>query len=221
VSNSVPTWKGEDFHLGASVFSGDGREIGELVHVLVDSDYRLQALVVKESRAFSGLRLSPGAMLVADEFIVPRDAIKSVGHDRINLALTSAEARSLQPYMSYREKTETITEEAEDFVGVLSTSPEIPNWIEQVANKPPGALEIDGGENVMLGHTGKKLGTVKDVLFDGDELVGVVLRPEGLFKREVILPRRFLSRSDDAALFAELDESDLEHLAPFEPQEKT
>jgi len=160
-------------------------------------------------------------MLAAAEFNVPRDAIKSVGHDRIDLALTSAEARSLQPYMSYREKTETITEEAEDFVGVLSTSPEIPNWIEQVANKPPGALEIDGGENVMLGHTGKKLGTVKDVLFDGDELVGVVLRPEGLFKREVILPRRFLSRSDDAALFAELDESDLEHLAPFEPQEKT
>ena len=218
---AVSEWKGEDFHLGAHVFSGDGREIGDLVHVLVDSEYRLQALVVKESRAFSGLRQSPGAMLVADEFIVPRDAVKSVSHDRIDLALTSAQARSLQPYMSYREKTETIAEEAEDFVGVLTSNPGIPNWMEQVANKPPGALEIDGGENVMLGHTGKKLGTVKDVLFDDDELVGVVLRPEGLFKKEVILPRRFLSRSDDAALFAELDESDLEHLATFDRKDKT
>jgi len=216
----VSEWKGEDFHLGARVFSSDGREVGELVHVLVDSDYRLLALVVKESRAFSGLRQSPGAMLVADEFIVPRDAVRSVGHDRIDLALTSAEARSLQPYMSYREKQETIAEEAEDFVGVLTTSPEIPNWIEQVANKPPGSLEIDGGENVMLGHTGKKLGTVKDVLFDGDELVGVVLRPDGWFKKDVILPRRFLSRSDDAALFAELGESDLEHLAKFEEKDQ-
>jgi len=221
VSDSSPAWKGEDFHLGATVFSNEGREVGELVHVLVDSEYRLQALVVKESRGFSGLRLSPGAMLVADEFIAPRDAVKSVSHDRIDLALSSAEARSLQPYLAYREKQESIGEEAEDFVGVLAASPEIPNWVEQVANKPPGALEIDGGENVMLGHTGRKLGTVKDVLFDGGELVGIVLRPEGLFKKDVILPRRFLSRSDDAALFAELGEADLEHLAAFEPHDNT
>ena len=212
-------WKGEDFHLGARVASSEGTEIGELVHVLVDSEYSLQGLVVRESRAFSGQRLAPGSMLLADEFIVPRDAVRSVGHDRIELALTSADARSLQPYLSYREKSESIGEEAEDFVGVLTSNPGIPNWMEQVANKPPGELEIDGGENVMLGHTGKKLGTVKDVLFDADQLVGIVLRPEGIFKKDVILPRRFLSRSDDAALFAELDESDLEHLAPFEPKD--
>ena len=214
-------WKGEDFHLGAAVYSADGREIGELVHVLVDSDYRLQALVVKENRSFSGHRLSPGSMLVADEFIVPRDAVRSVTHERIDLALSSAEARSLRPYLAYREKPESLGEEAQDFVGVLAASPEIPNWIEQVANKPPGELEIDHDENVMLGHSGKKLGTVKDVVFDGDQLVGVVLRPEGLFKQEVILPRRFLSRSDDAALFAEMDESDLERLEPFEPKDKS
>jgi uncharacterized protein YrrD len=88
----------------------------------------------------------------------------------------------------------------------------------EVANKPADELEIDGDENVMLGHTGKKLGTVKDVLFDGDQLVGVVLRPEGLLKKDVILPRRFLDRSDDAALFAKLDERDVEQLARFAPK---
>jgi hypothetical protein len=36
-------------------------------------------------------------------------------------------------------------------------------------------------------------------------------------KEEVILPRRFLKRSDDLALFAELSDNDLEHLKPFEP----
>jgi len=71
----------------------------------------------------------------------------------------------------------------------------------------------------MLGHTGRKLGTVKDVLFDGDQPVGVVLRPGGLFTQEVILPRRFLSRSDDAALFAQIEERDLEKLKPFEPKD--
>jgi sporulation protein YlmC with PRC-barrel domain len=211
--------KAADFHPGAHVVANDGKEIGELAHVVVDADYALKAIVVREGGGFSGRWLSPGSMLVNNEFIVPHDAIKSVEHDRVDLALSSADARKLQPYLSYREKGETLTEEAEDEAGVLGAGPEIPHWLEQVANKPADELEIDGGENVMLGHTGKKLGTVKDVLFDGDQLVGVVLRPDGLFQKEVILPRRFLSRSDDAALFAQLDESDIERLEPFEPKE--
>jgi uncharacterized protein YrrD len=77
-------------------------------------------------------------------------------------------------------------------------------------------LEIDSGEHVMLGRTGKKLGRVKDVLFDGDELVGVVILPEGLLREEVVLPRRFIGRSDDLALFAQLEPDDLEHLKPFQ-----
>ncbi len=201
--------KADDFHLGARVFSSDGKEAGELVHVLVDGDYNLKSLVVKEGRL--------GTLVVNDEFIVPRDAVERVDHDRIDLKLSSAGARRLPPYLSYREKGETAAEEAEDLAGVFGTSPEVPNWLEQVANKPADELEIDRGENVMLGRTGRKLGTVQDVLFDGDQLVGVVLQPGGLFTKEVILPRRFLDRSDDAALFASLDESDLEHLEPFEP----
>ena len=208
--------KAEDFHLGADVYSSDGKEVGKLVHVLVDSDYTLKALVVKESAGFSGRLFSPGSLTVADEFIVPKDAVASMTRDRVDVKPSAAEMRHLPPYLSYREKGETVGQELEDQAGVFGSGPEIPQWLEQVANKPPDELEIDGGENVMLGHTGKKLGTVKDVLFDGDELVGVVLKPEGLFKKEVILPRRFLDRSDDAALFAKLDESDLAHLEPFQ-----
>ena len=215
LGSSVET---SDLHPGARVVAGDGKEIGELVHVLVDAEYRLKAIVVKEGGSFSGSRLSPGAMLVANEFIVPRDAIKSVEHDRLELGISSAEARKLLPYLSYREKSESVGEEIEDEATILGSGPGIPHWLEQVANKPDSELEIDGGENVMLGLTGKKLGTVKDVLFDGDELVGVVLHPGGLFKREVILPRRFLGRSDDAALFAQLDDGDLEKLKPFDPK---
>jgi sporulation protein YlmC with PRC-barrel domain len=209
----------DDFHPGAKVVANDGHHIGSLVHLLVDADYALEAIVVRESGGFSGSRLSPGSMLLNNEFIVPRGAIKSVDHDRIELSLTSAAARTLRPYLSYRERGESLGEEAEDQAAVFGSGPGIPHWIEQVANKPASELEIDGGENVMLGLTGKKLGTVKDVLFDDDQLVGVVLQPGGLFRREVILPRRFLGRSDDAALFAQLDESDLEKLKPFEPKD--
>lgn len=208
----------EDFHLGAAVYSADDRHVGSLAHVLVDSDYGLRSLVVKETGLFSGHLLSPGSFLVADEFIVPKRAVKAVTHDRVDLGLSADQVRRLKPYIQYREKGgETLGEELEDEAGVLGQGPEVPHWLEQVAEKPASQLEIDGGENVMLGRTGKKLGTVKDVLFDGDQLVGVVLLPEGLLKHEVILPRRFLDRSDDAALFAHIDEPDLEHLKPFSP----
>lgn len=207
----------EDFHLGADVYSNDGQHIGRLVHVLVDGEYRLVSLVVKENGRFSGHLLSPSSFLLNDEFIVPKAAARSVTHDRVELAMGAADARHLPPYLSYREKAESVGEELEDEAGVLALGPGIPHWMEQVANKPAGELEIDGGENVMLQDTGKKLGTVKDVLFDGGQLVGVVLLPEGLLQHEVILPRRFLDRGDDLALFATIDETDLEHLKPFQP----
>ena len=183
--------------------------------MLVGRDYGLHSLVVKESSSFSGQRFSPGSMLVADEFIVPKEAAASVSHDLVELNLSAADVRRLPPYIGYEERGESVTEFAEDAAGVLGSAPELPNWMEQVAHKGADELEIDGGENVMLGHTGKKLGQVKDVLFDDDQLVGIVLKPEGWFKHEVILPRRFLDRSDDMALFANIKEADLERLTPF------
>jgi sporulation protein YlmC with PRC-barrel domain len=209
----------EEFHLGAEVRSSDGKDVGKLVHVLVGPDYDLRALVIKESSRFSGHLFSPASMLVVDEFIVPREAIGRANQKQMELKLTAAEIRRLPPYLAYRHRSEeSLAEGLEDTAGVLGSGPEVPNWLEQVANKPEGELEIDGGENVMLGHTGEKLGTVQDVLFDDGQLVGVVLRPQGLFKEEVILPRRFLDRSDDAALFATIDEKDVEQLTPFRPE---
>jgi uncharacterized protein YrrD len=209
-----------DLHLGADVRSADGTDVGSLVHVLVQADgYAIKGIVVKEGRRFSGHWLSPGSMLLNDEFIVPADKIKSVDHDRVDLSLNDAEVRRLAPYLSYRDKPESLREGLEDEAAVLGSGPALPNWLEQVANKPADELEIDGGENVMLGHSGRKLGHVKDVLFDGDHLIGVVLQPEGLFKAEVILPLRFLDRSsDDAALFVNLTEEDLKKLEPFHPE---
>jgi sporulation protein YlmC with PRC-barrel domain len=212
-------WSPDDFHLGADVRSSDGKDVGKLVRVLVDgTDYGLQALVVKEGREFAGHLLSPTSMLLADEIIVPKDAIKDVSHDRIDLGLNAGEVRRLAPYLSYRHQGESAGEELADIANALISNPSVPKSYAEVANKPEGELEIESGENVMLGHTGKKLGTVKDVLFDGDQLVGIVLQ-QGLLHHEVILPRRFLGRSDDLVLFVELSDQDLHHLEPFQPKE--
>lgn len=210
--------KTEDFHLGAHVYSSDGTEIGSLVHILAGVDgLEISAIVVKESRRFTGHWLASELKVMTDEFIVPREAIKSAERDRVELSLNDSQARRLPAYLSWREKGESLTDELEDESAILGSSPELPRWLEEVAHKPSDEMEIDGGENVMLGHSGKRLGHVKDVLVDADQLVGIVLQPEGFFKDELIVPRRFLERSDDAALFVTLTEEDLRHLEPFRP----
>jgi hypothetical protein len=50
----------------------------------------------------------------------------------------------------------------------------------EIASPPTGEIEIDVGDNVMIGHTGHKLGQAKDLLFDDTELIGVVLEPRFL-----------------------------------------
>ena len=219
MSSEEPTSKDEDFHLGAGIHSIDGVEIGKLSRLIVAKEtLTLRAFVAKESRRFTGHLLSPGSWMLADEVVVPIGEVSSVSHDRIVLKLTAGDVRKLPPYLSYRYGDETVTEGlAEEAISALTSSPSIPASLEQVANKGTDELEIEGGENVMLGHTGRRLGTVKDVLFDNAELVGVVILPDGLLKEEVILPRRLLQRSDDLALFADLSDTDMDHLKPFEP----
>ncbi|HYM95788.1 MAG TPA: PRC-barrel domain-containing protein, partial [Candidatus Sulfotelmatobacter sp.] len=87
--------------------------------------------------------------------------------------------------------------------------------VQEVANKPSGQIEIAQGENVMLGETGRRLGRIQELMLDKGELVGVVIRPDGLFTKDVILPIRFISRADDLALFASIGQPEIEKLEPY------
>ena len=206
-----------DFHLSARVRSSDGRPVGTLHRVVVDQEtFDPKAIVVKEDARFGGQLLAPGSWLLTDDLIVPIDAVAGATHDTVELTLTAAEVRRLPPYLAYHFRPPTAREAVGrdlTLIGGIGGPA-----LAETANKPAGEIEIAQGENVMLGRTGRKLGRVRDVLVDGGELIGIVLRPQGLFEHDVVLPVRFLSRSDDAALFAELAEADLEHLAPFQPR---
>jgi sporulation protein YlmC with PRC-barrel domain len=203
-----------DFELGADVVGSDGQKAGTLASVLVEEKgFDPQALVVKEEESLAGRLLADEKFYVTDEVVIPINAVESATHGLIRLSMPAADVRKQPPYLSYRFKPLTLGTAALDeaeVLGGLGT----PN-VEEVANKPDGQIEIDRDENVMLGTTGRRLGKVHDMLYHDGELIGVVIRPEGFFKRDVVLPIRFISRADDMALFAALNESDLEHLEPF------
>ncbi|MHB8588968.1 MAG: PRC-barrel domain-containing protein [Candidatus Dormibacteraceae bacterium] len=204
-----------DFRLGADVVDSDGQKAGTLVSVIVDEKgFEPRAVVVKDEVTLAGRLVSAEKLFTTDEVVVPIAAVESATHDLVRLSLSAADLRRQPLYLSYRRQPLTaedaVVEEGELLTGGLG----LPK-AQEIANKPEGEIEIASGENVMLGTTGHRLGTVRDLLFDQGKPAGVVIRPDGFFKRDVVLPISFIERADDMALFAHLDESDVEHLKPF------
>jgi sporulation protein YlmC with PRC-barrel domain len=204
-----------DFHLGADVVDSDGQNAGTLVRVIVDEKgFEPRALVVKDEATLAGRLLAGEKLFTTDEVVIPIAAVESATHEGVRLSMSGADVRRQPLYLSYQREPLTagdaVFEEGELLTGGLG----LPK-AQEVANKAAGQIEIERGENVMVGDTGRRLGTVQDVLFDRGELIGVVVHPEGFFRRDVVLPIRFIERADDLALFARLDESDVEQLKPF------
>lgn len=207
----------EDLHLGAPVYTSEGIDAGSLHRVIVDEEgFDLRAIVVEASRTFNGSWLSPGTALLFNDLVVPIDSVAGATHARVDLALTASQARRLPPYLAIHFHPVAPARLAGAAAIMLAGGPVIPPAAETAA-KAAGEIEIERGENVMLGRTGHRLGAVEDVLYDGGELVGIVLRPHRFFSEPVLLPVRFLERSDDLALFAHLTEGDLAQLRPFQP----
>jgi len=204
-----------DFHLGAHVVDSDGRKAGTLVRVIVDEQgFEARALVVKDEANLAGRLLAGEKLFTTDEVVIPISAVEAATHDGVRLSMSGEDVRRQPLYLSYQREPLTaedaVIEEGELLTGGLG----LPK-AQEVANKTAGQIEIEHGESVMVGQTGRRLGTVQDVLFDHGDLIGVVIHPEGFFRRDVVLPIRFIERADDLALFAKLDESEVEQLKPF------
>ena len=204
-----------DLRLGAGVVDSEGQAAGIVVRVIVDEKgFEARALVVKDEATLAARLISAEKLFTTDEVVIPISAVESATRDAVRLSLSREDIRKQPLYLSYRREPLTaedaVVEEGELLGGGLG----LPK-AEEIANKPAGEIEIDSGENVMLGTTGRRLGTVRDLLFDHGKLADVVIRPDGFFKRDVVLPISFIDRADDMALFARLDESDIESLKPF------
>jgi sporulation protein YlmC with PRC-barrel domain len=209
-----------DFRLGAPVHTSDGRHIGSLHRLVVDREsWEPRQLVVKETARFNGHLLALAAGLITEELVVPMSAISRISRERVDLAITSAEARRLPPYLSYSWAPLTATGAVEEDLGILLGAARHPVEVETAA-KSTGDIEIRPDENVMLGHEGRLLGHVRDVLFDDGELTGVVVHTRPPIGGDVVIQLRFLERSDDGALFVRMTDKDLERLQPFVPEER-
>lgn len=205
-----------DFCLGSDVVDSDGGKAGRLVRVLVEQDgFDPRALVVQDETTLMGRLMAEERFFITDEVVIPIAAVESATHDQVRLSMSGSDIRSQESYLSYRIKPQSrggvLLQAAQTTIGGFG----LPS-ADEIANKPESQFEIDKDENVMLGKTGHRLGRVHDLLFDHGELIGVVIRPNGHKKRDVVLPIRFINRADDMALFADITASDIEQLKPFD-----
>ena len=204
-----------DLRLGADVVANDGGKVGIVVSVIVDEKgFSPRALVVKDDATLAGRLIAGEKLFTTDEVVIPISAVESATHDEVRLSMSAPEVRRQPLYLSYRREPMTTEDALVEEGALLGGGLGLPK-AEEIANKPKGQIEIDRGENVMLGTSGRRLGRVQDVLFDHGKLIGVVITPEGFFKRDVVLPIKFIERADDLALFVQLEESDVEQLKPF------
>jgi sporulation protein YlmC with PRC-barrel domain len=204
-----------EFRLGAEVVDKDGQKAGILMSVLVDEDgFDPKELVVKDETSLVSRLLGAERLLITDEVVIPISVVESATHDQVRLSISGSDVRRQKPYLSYRFRAESMGQALLREAQLLGGGLALPD-VEEVADKPPDEIEIERDEKVMIGKTGRCVGKVRDLLYDQGELIGVVVRPEGLFKHDVVLPIRFLTRSDDLALFAGMREEDVETLKPF------
>src|SRR2546425_9470179 len=105
--------------------------------------------------------------------------------------MSAPDVRRQPPYLSHHFRPLTVENAALKGADVLTGGIGIPN-VEETAAKDKGQIEIDGGENGMLGKTGHRLGRGPDLLYDQGGLIGGGIRAHGFFWRDGALPVRFI-----------------------------
>lgn len=205
-----------EFRLGCEVVGSDGAPAGLLVSVLVEErGFEPRAVVIRKHESLAGHVLADERLFITDEVVVPIDKVASASHGEVRLAMPAAAVQDEPPYLSHHFVPPAAGEGVLQEASVLTGGVAFRHGVE-TANKPAGQVELERGESVMLGRTGRRLGRVEEVLYDQGELVGIVIKPDGFFKSDVVLPIRFITRADDMALFAEMSEKDIEGLEPFD-----
>jgi uncharacterized protein YrrD len=198
--------------LGWDVYSSDGRKIGSVDRLVLNSqNQHLEQLVVDEGIFSTGK-------------LIDLDLVDRVEDKKVVLSLATAQAEQLPDFVS----TQFVDAPVETWAGYSSVAPGtlgaghilyggpllgagFPGAagaayvddvgatpvVENVRNLPEQDVVVDAGSDVV-GADGKKVGTVDRVLYGQDGAVqGIVVKAGFLFKHEVTIPGDWVAEVDD------------------------
>jgi sporulation protein YlmC with PRC-barrel domain len=204
--------RGEWIELGREVYSSDGRKLGNVDRLVLNSENQhLEQLVVGEGFLSTGK-------------LIDIDLVDRVEGDRVVLTLPTAQVEQLPDFVA----TQFVDAPAEAWAGYPGPMPAAyggggflyagplygagypthagsifgdtiaPNEIvENVRNIPEQDIVVDAGSEVVAAD-GKKVGSVDRVLYGQDGAIeGVVVKAGFLFKHDVTIPGNLVAELDD------------------------
>lgn len=189
--------------IGAMVYSRDGQKLGNVERLILNERrQRVEALVVHKP-------------LLGDNKIVEMPLVERVGDDGIVLRISADETKLLPTFV--REKFVEIAPEAaldalyasfapgtgtflaappvagrrtfEDFADGGRLTPIPPDATVTVESNVPDDYDVIGPGTDVFAVDGQKVGTVSEVMVDGDgDITGFVVEKGLLFKHDVFIP---------------------------------
>jgi uncharacterized protein YrrD len=213
-----------DLRVGADVFSAGGDKLGQLDRVVLRrADLSVTHIVIDIGFLRSGRRLWEGGFGLDYDRIVPVDQVRSVTGDRVELALTAEQFRDAPEYTSESFETpQDLTPGEFDIPDVVnrlqgmaaligSTSNA---WLVEKRNRPLDSVEVREGADVWRREPHEKLGDVSRVLLDEatGSLRALVIERGLLFKRDVVLPVRYVTELLDEVVRVDISDAELDQL---------
>mgnify|MGYP000400865625 CR=1 FL=1 len=202
----------QSIELGHDVYSRDGRKLGAVDRLVLNSQNQHLEAIVTDVGIFSAGK------------VVDLDLVDHIDADRIVLKLTADEAEQMPEFVT----TQYVDAPADAIAGYSGLTPGTIGYgrvlygapatgvgypggvppvytapagttpiVENIRNIPEQDVIVDSGSDVV-GADGKKVGTVDRVLYGADGAVeSVVVKAGFLFKHEMTIPGAWIAELDD------------------------
>ena len=217
-----------DLHAGAAVYSRDGHKLGELHRVVLRrGDLMASHVVVDIGFLRSGRGIWQGGFGLDYDRVVPIDEVASAGDDRVDLKLSAEEFKGTPEYtVESFEAPRDLSPNDFDVPDMIERSRQISDyvaniganfWLYEGLNKPAESVDIEAGTPVWRQDPHEKLGEVDRVLLGRDGVAqAFVVRRGAIFKREVVLPLRYVTELLDGLVRVDIADDHLKALREYE-----
>lgn len=230
----------EDLHIGSHVLGRDKKRLGTLTRIVIHgANATVSHLVVDPGLAESGNLLAPGGWEKPRERVLPVELIASVTPEAV--ALTCDEPSFLNQPLFEQKQFADVEPEQDDAKPAhwwsrfqmgqvvnyiasgwgLGAAPYVPP--ESITfNMSPGSAEIAKGASVWRREPRKRLGAIRDIIFDPhtERVVAYVMeRHSGLGSDLVELPVTAVAAIVDEEIFTDLTDKQVDALKEHQREE--